>query len=160
MRSAIRGALAALVLLSVIAVGQAQTGQTTGHVLLAPADLKWGPAPAGLPPGGQAVVLSGDPSKPEPFALSAKLPDGYTIPPHWHPSTENVVVVSGSLMLGMGEKLNEASMKTIGSGGYAMLPKDMRHYAKAKGATTIVVYGTGPFEITYVNPSDDPRMKK
>ena len=41
-----------------------------------------------------------------------------------------------------------------------MLPRDMRHYAKAKGATTIIVYGTGPFEITYVNPNDDPRTKK
>ena len=33
------------------------------HVMVAAADLKWGPAPPGLPPGAQAVVIAGDPSQ-------------------------------------------------------------------------------------------------
>ena len=37
-----------------------------------------------------------------------------------------------------------------------MAPKT-RHYVKAKGATTVVLYGMGPFEIKYVNTKDDPR---
>jgi hypothetical protein len=39
------------------------------------------------------------------------------------------------------------------------MPKGMRHYAAAKGETIIQVHGTGPFDITYVNPADDPRKK-
>ena len=157
MRNTTRGAFAALMFLMLIAVGQAQSSQ---HVMMAPADMKWGPAPPGLPAGSQATVLSGDPGKAGPFVMSAKFPDAYTVPPHWHPTDENVVVVSGSLMLGMGDKFNEPGMKTIGAGGFALLPKDMRHSAKAKGATQIVIYGTGPFQITYVDPKDDPRNKK
>ena len=42
---------------------------------------------------------------------------------------------------------------------YAKMPKEVRHYAWAKGEAEIQVHGTGPFEITYVNPADDPRRK-
>jgi len=161
MRSLARGAAVLFVFGLSIAAGQAQSSsQMTGHVIVPPGDMKWGPAPPGLPPGAQAVVLSGDPSKPEPFTLTVKFPDGYTVPAHWHSMTENVVIVSGNMMLGMGEKVDASAMKTVGPGGYVMLPKEMRHYVKAKGAATIVIYGTGPFDITYVDPKDDPRLKK
>jgi hypothetical protein len=36
----------------------------------------------------------------------------------------------------------------------------MRHFAATKGETIIQVHGIGPFEITYVNPADDPRKKE
>jgi quercetin dioxygenase-like cupin family protein len=123
------------------------------------AQLKWGPSPPALPPGAQFAVLDGDPSKPGAFALRVKLPDGYTVPPHWHPTTENLVILSGSLMMGTGDKLDEASMHALGPGAYAKMPAKTRHYVRAKGETTFQVYGMGPFEVTYVNPKDDPRKK-
>lgn len=127
------------------------------HVLLPPAKITWGPAPPGLPPGAQMAVLSGDPSKPGQFTVSTKFPDGYTVPPHWHPTAENVIVVEGTMLMGMGDTFNEAATTAIGAGGYAKLPKGMHHFVRARGATTIVIFGNGPFEITYVNPKDDPR---
>jgi quercetin dioxygenase-like cupin family protein len=129
------------------------------HVLLAPGDMKWGPAPDGLPPGAQLAVLDGNPSKAAPFTVQVKFPAGYRVPPHWHPADENVVVLSGTLMLGMGDKLDESSMQSLNAGGYAKMPRQMHHYAMAKTETTIQLYGMGPFAITYVNPSDDPRKK-
>jgi hypothetical protein len=36
----------------------------------------------------------------------------------------------------------------------------MRHYAGAMTDTTIQVDGMGPFQLTYVNPADDPSKKK
>ena len=75
------------------------------HIMLAPDELKWGPPPPGLPAGSQLAILDGDPSKPGvPFAVAAKMPDGYTIPPHWHPTDENVQVISGSSDNGHGEE--------------------------------------------------------
>jgi hypothetical protein len=128
------------------------------HVMLSADELKWGPAPPGLPPGAQMAVLDGDPSAPGlPFAVAAKFPDGYTVPPHWHPTNEKVEIFSGALTLGMGKTLDEATGKTLGPGGYANLPKRMPHWAKAKGETTIHISAVGPFQITYVNPKDDPR---
>jgi len=48
-------------------------------------------------------------------------------------------------------------MTTLGPGGYGMMAPKMHHYVKAKGATTVILYGMGPFQITYVNLNDDPR---
>ena len=129
------------------------------HVLLQADQLKWGPQPPALPAGAQIAVLDGDPMKPGPFVVRAKFPDGYTVPPHWHPTTENIVVLNGTLMVGMGEKLDKGSMQTLTAGGYSKMPARMNHYVITKGETTIQIHGTGPFELTYVNPADDPRKK-
>jgi len=127
------------------------------HVMVSADDLKWGPAPPGLPPGAQLAVLEGDPNAAAPFAVAAKFPDGYTVPPHWHPTDEKVEVFTGTLMLGMGKTLDEGTGKSLGPGGYARLPRRMPHWAKAKGETIIHISAVGPFQITYVNPKDDPR---
>jgi hypothetical protein len=130
------------------------------HVMIRPEALKWGPAPPALPAGAQMAVLAGDPSmKGMPFVIRAKLPDGYKIPPHWHPSDENVTVLKGTLLVGRGEKLDPAKMEELPAGSFMRMPKEMRHCAMAKGETVIQVHGIGPFEITYVNAADDPRSK-
>lgn len=128
---------------------------------IAPSDIKWGPAPATLPPGAQMAVLDGDPSKAGlPFVIRAKFPDGYRVAPHWHPTDENVAVMSGTFLVGMGDKFDEKSMTALAAGGYAHMPKTMHHYATAKGETVIQVHGVGPFVVNYVNPADDPSKKK
>jgi quercetin dioxygenase-like cupin family protein len=63
---------------------------------LQPAEMKWGPAPPVLPPGAQIAVLSGDPGGKGLVTLRLKLPPGYVIPPHWHPTDEHVTVISGT----------------------------------------------------------------
>ena len=138
----------------------APAASSAKHVLVNAADLKWGPQPPGLPPGGQAAVVDGDPSKPGvAFTLRAKFPDGYRVPPHWHPTDEYLTIISGSLLAGMGDTLNETAATTLGVGGFAKMPGKMHHFVIAKGATEIQVHGVGPFAITYVNPKDDPRTK-
>ena len=90
-------------------------------------------------------------------------PANYAIPAHSHPTDEHVVVVSGALTFGMGEKLTKgaATNRTLTPGGFALMPADMNHFAyTATQATTIVLYGQGPVEFKYVNPADDPRTAK
>jgi hypothetical protein len=41
----------------------APAGAMDPHTIVAPQEIKWGPAPAVLPPGAEAAVLFGDPSK-------------------------------------------------------------------------------------------------
>jgi hypothetical protein len=154
MRSIIVGFTVCVV--AVATGGDAQEGKASTHVLLAPAELKWGPAPPALPKGGMVVVLSGDPGKPGPFALRLRMPAGYKIAPHWHPTDEQVTVLAGTMALGMGEKFDPAVMKAVRTGGYALLPAEMRHFAMARTAATIEVHGMGPFVLNYVNPADDP----
>jgi quercetin dioxygenase-like cupin family protein len=134
--------------------------QTDTHVIASPQEAKWGPAPPVLPPGAQIAVLSGNPMGAGPYTVRLKFPAHYAIPAHSHPTDENVVVTSGSLTFGMGDALDKkaAANKTLNSGGYALMPSGMNHYAfTGSQETTIVLYGTGPVEFKYVNPADDPR---
>ncbi|HZP48666.1 MAG TPA: cupin domain-containing protein [Vicinamibacterales bacterium] len=129
------------------------------HVIQAPAEAQWGPAPPMLPAGASIAVLAGDPTKAAPYTIRLKFPANYAIPAHSHPTDEHVVVTTGSLTFGMGDKLVKGTgTKTLGVGGFALMPANMNHFAYTTNAeTTIVLYGQGPVEFKYVNPSDDPR---
>src|SRR5262245_27650951 len=134
-------------------------GADKDHVRVRPDDVKWGPSPPGLPAGAQAAVLMGDPGKAGPYVIRAKLPDGYKIPPHWHPRAENVTVIRGTFMLGQGDRFSADATEPLPAGSFVSMPPAMRHFAWSKGETVIQVHGMGPFEITYVNPADDPRKR-
>jgi quercetin dioxygenase-like cupin family protein len=129
------------------------------HKMITPDQIKWGPAPPSLPPGAQLAVLDGDPAKPGSFTIRGKFPDGYVVPPHWHPTDEHVVVISGTLMMGTGDKAEPSAMHALAAGSFSRIPKTMHHFVQAKGETIIQVSGMGPFVVNYVNPSDDPRKK-
>lgn len=79
-------------------------GPPAEHVMLAPSAIKWGDAPPMLPAGARAAVISGDPMQAQPFVVRLQVPAGYRIARHWHPTTENLTVLSGTVAIGMGEK--------------------------------------------------------
>ena len=138
----------------------ATTAQSQSHVIQSLDEAKWGTAPPVLPAGAQIAVLAGDPTKAVPYTIRLKFPAHYAIPAHSHPTDEHVVVVSGALTFGMGDSLIKDSPgdKTLPSGGFALMPAHMNHYAyTGDQETTIVLYGQGPVEFKYVNPADDPR---
>jgi len=121
------------------------------------AKLAWGPAPPFLPAGAKFALVSGDPGKSGPFEIRLDMPSGYMIPPHTHPTAETVTVKSGHFAYGMGDKVDKKAEKTMTAGKSGTLPPNMAHWAHAKGRTVVAVSGNGPFAITYVNPTDDPR---
>jgi hypothetical protein len=130
------------------------------HVVALPGELKWGPASPKLPPGAQFARIAGDPSKPGvPYVFRAKLPDGFSVPPHWHPMDENVTVISGTFMLGFGKVLDTTATRVLAAGSYSLLPKGMPHFNVVKGETILQFHGIGPYDIRYVNPADDPTRK-
>jgi quercetin dioxygenase-like cupin family protein len=137
----------------------APAGTMDAHKVVAPQEIEWGPAPAVLPPGAQAAVLFGDPSKEGLFALRLKLPAGYRVPPHTHPVDEVVTVVSGTLALGMGESADKGKARPLPAGSFFALPPGMAHYVFIDEETVIQISTVGPWGLTYVNPKDDPRPK-
>jgi mannose-6-phosphate isomerase-like protein (cupin superfamily) len=149
-------------LISILGIGfsAAQQAQPSDHVVMTPSNVQWGPAPPGLPPGGKVAVMEGDPSKEgQPFTMRVWIPDGYLVPPHWHPTREHLVVLSGTMNIGMGDTVDKAKGTAISPGSFTYMEPQVHHYAWAKGDTEFVLYGIGPFAITYVNPADDPRNK-
>src|SRR4051812_22088416 len=83
------------------------------HVIQNTQDIKWGEAPPFLPRGAQFAVVHGNPAEKGMFAIRAKMPANYKIPPHWHPTDEHVVVLSGALYMGMGDKLDTSAGKAV-----------------------------------------------
>jgi quercetin dioxygenase-like cupin family protein len=137
--------------------------QGHGHVLQGVKEAQWGPAPPLVPPGAEIAVLSGDPMKAAPYTIRLKFPANYAIAAHSHPTDENVVITSGALTFGMGDKLAKGAKanRTLLPGGYALMPANMNHFAYTGAQpATIVLYGMGPVEFKYVNPADDPRNQK
>jgi quercetin dioxygenase-like cupin family protein len=139
-------------LLASATIGFAQQPKTSTHIVLTESDVKWGEGPPSLQKGAQIAVISGNPGMAGPFVIRLKFPAGFKIAPHWHPTDEHVTVVSGTMAFGMGEKFDEAAMKTLAGGSYALMPAEMRHFAMAKTAAIVQVHGTGPFVLNYVNP--------
>ncbi len=121
--------------------------------------LKWMAGPPGLPAGSTFAVVSGNPAKKGMFTIRARLPADYAVPAHWHPANEVVKVLSGKLHYGMSDKLDMSSAKTLTAGHAVTMKPKMNHWVHAPVATTIQVSGRGPFQITYVDPKDDPRKK-
>jgi quercetin dioxygenase-like cupin family protein len=118
-------------------------------------DLKWGDAPPDLPKGAQLAVLHGDPAKSAPYAMRLKIPAGYKIPPHWHTKDEQLTILSGTFVLHMGDTM-DAPATSLSAGGFHFLPGKMHHAAEAKAETVVQIDGTGPFDIHYLNPADNP----
>jgi uncharacterized RmlC-like cupin family protein len=119
-------------------------------------EVKWGPAPPILPKGAMMAVMAGDPGAAGLVAVRLKMPAGYKIPAHWHPTDEQVTVLSGTLAIGMGDKLDETKGVTLQAGGFGVAPAHMNHYAWTKTGAVIQINLMGPFALTYVNAADDP----
>ena len=122
--------------------------------------IEWKEGPAALLAGAKVAVLEGDPTKEGPFVVRLQFPDGYHIPPHTHPKTERVTVISGALYLATGEALDRNSAKKLPAGSFGYWPAGMKHTAWSEGETVIQLHGIGPWQINYVNPADDPRTAK
>ncbi|HEX2827734.1 MAG TPA: cupin domain-containing protein [Burkholderiales bacterium] len=131
----------------------------THHTVVAADAVKWGPAPPSLPPGAQAAALLGHPGKEGPFVLRLKFPAGFTVPPHRHSKDEFVTVIAGRFAVNHGEKLDRAPLKGLPAGSFVHLPAGMPHYAHAEVETIVQINGVGPFDVTYINPADDPRAQ-
>lgn len=127
------------------------------HIIVSADEVDWQAGPPSLPEGSEIAVLEGNPAAEGMLVMRLRFPDGYRVPPHWHPNFERVTVLDGTFRLGMGETFNEDDMQTLGAGGFTVMPPEMRHYAAAQGQTTIQITTVGPWEINYVDPADDPR---
>ena len=116
---------------------------------------------AGLPKGSQMAVLSGDPGKAGDFKVQIKMPAGYVVPPHHHPTDEVVRVRSGSLNYGMGDKLDKSNAGTLTDPKtHVTMAANMNHWVFTNDGALVEVTGMGPFQITYASPKDDPRGAK
>jgi anti-sigma factor ChrR (cupin superfamily) len=142
--------ISAAVLVTVIH-GQEKKDSPASPKIMHFGDLKWTP----IIKGCDLATVAGDPSaEGTPFVVRIRCVDGAKIPAHWHPTDENVTVLKGIFLVGMGEAFDETKLTTMNVGNFAMMPKEMRHFALSKGETIVQVHAMGPFKVNWVNPSE------
>jgi quercetin dioxygenase-like cupin family protein len=142
--------------------GQSGTRRSEGavHAMHQLNNLNWRPAPTTFPPGAMFAMVQGNPSVAgEVFTVRLRFPDGYILPPHTHPTDEHVTVLRGTFGVGLGKVFSADSLTLLQTGDFIIAPKNMAHFASARGATEVQVHAIGPFRLTYVNAADDPTKK-
>ena len=151
----ITGELASAVALAVLpGIEARQAASQPGHVIV-PAD-KVAFAPIEVPgfqTGMKIAVINGDPNAESgAYVIRLQFPDGYKFPAHWHPMAENLTVLSGTFILGMGDKADNSKLVTYRPGAFMSIPAKMAHFGGAKGATVVQLHGQAPFKIELVSP--------
>jgi quercetin dioxygenase-like cupin family protein len=121
--------------------------------------IEWNDEPL-LPKGAKSALLIGDPSKPGVFMAYLKFPANYEIPAHTHPFTEVVTVLKGKVWNGHGDKLDRQKGDGLDAGASFTLPAEHAHYLWNEEETVVLLTATGPWNIKYTNPDDDPRGKQ
>ena len=149
--------LVAAALIAFVSSAMAQDAMKMARVT--PDALTWNDNPA-FPKGIQIATLVGDPSKAgEVVVLRIKFPVNSQIPPHTHPYSEVVTLISGPVGTNHGEKL-EKNGELLKPGSLWVYPAKHAHYAWTGNQEAIVqVQFIGPGGIDYINPADDPRKK-
>jgi quercetin dioxygenase-like cupin family protein len=108
--------------------------------------------------GAQIVNVFGDTTKAETIVLRVKFPPHFKVPPHTHPYSEVVTVLSGTYWNAMGDEMEKGVMLKPGS--VFMLPANHVHRTWTTDEEVVIQLNfTGPGGITFVNPADDPRKK-
>ena len=134
-----------------------RSSRSQPDVMVRAQEAKWGQASPKLPPGAQLWIIQGNPSEPGSlYTFRVKVPNGYSVPPHWHPMDEHITVLQGKIRLGMGRTFDRSALRDFPAGSYARLPKMEPHFNLYEGESIVQFHGVGPYDIHYVNPADDP----
>ena len=148
-----------LAIASVCAAGVA-TADPAGKTGLTftPSDMKWDPS--ARTPGLETADLIGKGAGKEKgsYVYRIKYPANFKLQAHGHPDERTYVVVSGTIYVGWGEKLDEATLKAMPAGSYWVEPANIAHYLLTRGEPAVLhVTGTGPTAVNYVDPAHAPK---
>lgn len=151
MQNKVIGVVAFVLGLSAVALAErperAATGKQ-GHVMWTAERGEWMSLPDIFPRGGTMKVIQGDPSR-GPSDLYMRFPAGYVTPWHFHSPTERLYVDKGKIQF---EMMNGES-RTLGEGGFVMVPGRMAHRASCTGDDECTFYlsSGGPFDVHLVD---------
>jgi quercetin dioxygenase-like cupin family protein len=115
--------------------------------IVQPKDVPWEDAP-GMVKGVKTVLQYGDPVK-GPYIILLKFPKGLVNPPHWHTADEAVTILSGTMITGEGESIDDAHGKSVSGGGYFIIPGGTAHWGKVPEEVVLTRLGNGPRDIHY-----------
>lgn len=145
----LRSLFAAVLILGLPAIASASAPAPT---IVLPSQIQWMPATM-MGPGVEVAMLAGNPMQKGPYVVRLRLADGTKLGPHFHGDTERVTVISGTLLVGLGDTMNVSQMTALPAGSYCVIPAGVHHYAMAQGQTVLQLDGNGPMTMTAVKPN-------
>jgi quercetin dioxygenase-like cupin family protein len=114
--------------------------------VLAPADMKWGPA-AGLA-GTETATLYGDPSKPGFYVQLNRFHPGAFSRPHYHEHDRFIMVLNGTWWVTTGAKFDPENVTVpLKSGTFVTHTAREVHYDGARSGSedaVVMIFGEGP----------------
>jgi quercetin dioxygenase-like cupin family protein len=134
---------ACLALVTALATSTAAATAAAGPTIVTPDSIAWAPG-TGPETGAKIAVLEGNPDKAGPYTVRLQLPSGGKFGPHSHQDVEHVTVLSGTLLVGLGDVFDASKMKALPPGSYVVIPAGLHHFAMARGETVLQIHGTGP----------------
>ena len=97
---------------------------------LRPEQAAWFSPPA--VPALKAAWLVGAEQEAGPYLLRVRLAAGGRFPPHTHPDTRYTTVLSGTLYVGFGERVDETAVVAVPAGAIYEAPAGVPHWVWAK----------------------------
>jgi quercetin dioxygenase-like cupin family protein len=132
------------------------SGQAEFKAIL-PEDIDWKAFPA-FPVLARIAVLVGEPTKPGPYLVRVKVPNGVQLMPHTHPEDRVYTVISGVFYIGLGDRFDADRLVAYPAGSVIVLPGNTSHFHWAKAGEYVTqVSAIGPLGLDYLHPDDDPR---
>ena len=149
MNAVVRSAPVLALFLPTLALAQTPATESPTQAIVPAASVTFQPfAVPGFDPGVKLAAVYGDPNAASGFyVVRLAFPAGYKFPAHWHPMAENLTVLEGELLLGMGSKVDPSKLTGYKAGSFLYLPGKMPHFGGARGPTVIQLHGQAPFKI-------------
>lgn len=135
-----------------VAVGSAAPAEeSVTPTIVAPESLHWSPTSI---PGVSGATIFGNPNKTGMYAVYARYAAGVRSPPHTHPDSRIVTVVSGTFYAGAGTVLDTRALKALKPGMTIVVPALAPHFGWAKdGEVILQEVGVGPTRIDLSRPA-------
>lgn len=112
-------------------------------LVVEPKELQWRKAST-LPAGAQIARILGDSTKPGPAVYRLRFPRGYELPPHTHETDETITVLSGSVLIGFGERAERGGALLLRQGAFAHVPGGRAHFGWIEEDAVVEIHTTGP----------------
>lgn len=121
-------------------------------ILQTPRDMtNWG-NPQVLAPGAKDILLFGNPGQSENYVFRFKLPKDFEIKPFMVNPSCFLTVIEGEVLIGEGDVMSLLPAQSV-----CYIPEKYPIYFFSNEQVILQFHGTGPINMEYVNPVDDPR---
>jgi len=142
-------ALCVVLSASAIASSAKMTSAMSPTIVM-PGGVKWSPVPGVANCWVATIYGTPDKAGSGEYAQRYKLADGLKFPVHYHLQTEQVTVLSGTLLVGLGDKFDASKLSPLAAGSFVAIPAHLNHFAQAKGETILEVHGMAPASMVMV----------